>query len=142
MGYLAGTKEKGLILACRGEMRVALYTDAAFGCHFDGKSHSGGLVTVGGASVLEISKKQTMITKDSTEAELVSASDQIIYGEKCDEFMREQGMTNMKLPLLYQDNRSTISLITKGGGVHRNKYLRVRQNMIKEKVERKEIEVR
>lgn len=56
-------------------MRVAQHIDAAFGCHFDGKSHSGGLVKVGEATVLEISKKQTMIAKDSTDAELISVSD-------------------------------------------------------------------
>ena len=142
MGYLSTTKEKGLILACRGEMRVAQHIDAAFGCHFDGKSHSGGLVKVGEATVLEISKKQTMIAKDSTDAELISASDLIKYGEQCDEFMREQGETNMRIPVVYQDNQSTISLITKGGGSHRNKYLRVRQNLIREKVQRKVIEIR
>ena len=47
----------------------------------------------------------------------------------------------MELPVVLQDNKSTISLVTKGGGIHRNKYLRVRQNGVKEKVDNGEIKV-
>lgn len=141
MGYLSATKDRKLILTCKEDLRVIAHIDAAFGTHGDGKSHSGATIFIGGACVLAVSKKQKFVTKDSTEAELVALSDLIIIVEQCDEFMREQGMTDMKVPLILQDNMSTISLVTKGGGKPRTKHLRVRQHLIKDKVSGKEISI-
>jgi hypothetical protein len=70
MGYLKMTKAREMVLTYRGEWSVVGYIDAAFGCHADGKSQSGCLVQVGGATVQAISRKQKIVTKDSTEAEL------------------------------------------------------------------------
>ena len=141
MGYLSATRDKRLILTCEKDLRVIAYIDAAFGTHSDGKSHSGGTIFIGNACVLAMSKKQKIVTKDSTEAELVALSDLISIVEKCDEFMREQGMRNMMIPLILQDNMSTISLVTKGGGKPRTKHLRVRQYLIKEKISDKELNI-
>ena len=40
-----------------------------------------------------------------------------------------------------QDNKSTISLVTRGGAAPRNKLLRVQQNLVKQAIEMKQIEV-
>ena len=141
MGYLSATKDRKLVLTSEKDLRVIAYIDAAFGTHSDGKSHSGAAIFVGGACVLAISKKQKIVTKDSTEAELVALSDLITVVEQCDEFMREQGKKDMKIPIVLQDNMSTISLVTKGGGKPRTKHLRVRQHLIKDKVSGKEISI-
>jgi hypothetical protein len=42
-------------------------------------------------------------------------------------------------PEIFQDNTSTISLATKGGGQIRTKYMRVRQAFVKERYDAKEI---
>jgi hypothetical protein len=141
MGYLKMTKSREMVLTCKGAWRVTGFIDAAFGCHLDGKSHSGGVICVGGACILVISRKQKIVTKDSTEAELVALSDLITAVEKCDEFMRSQGMCDMDLPVVFQDNTSTISLVTKGGGKPRTKHMRVRQQLVKEKFDHKEIDI-
>ena len=86
-------------------------------------------------------RSKKIVTKDSTEAELVALSDLIHIVEQCDEFMREQGKNDMKIPIVLQDNMSTISLVTKGGGKPRNKHLRVRQHLIKDKVKEKMINI-
>ncbi len=44
-------------------------------------------------------------------------------------------------PVVYQDNTSTISLVTKGGGKPRTKYMKVRQEVVKEKVEKGEVRI-
>ena len=49
--------------------------DATFGCHDDGKSHTGMVVKLGNASVIVKSSKQRIVTNDSTGAELVALSD-------------------------------------------------------------------
>ena len=141
MGYLSATKDKKLLLTSERDLRVIAHIDAAFGTHSDGKSHSGAAIFIGDACVLAVSKKQKIVTKDSTEAELVALSDLISTVEQCDEFMREQGMKDMKIPLILQDNMSTISLVTKGGGKPRTKHLRVRQHLVKDKVSGKEISI-
>jgi hypothetical protein len=123
------------------DMSVTAYIDASFGCHHDGKSQSGCVVRVGGASVLVISRKQKIVTKDSTEAELVALSDLVTEVERCDEFMREQGVQDLEVPVVYQDNTSTISLVVEGGGKPRTKHMRVRQNLVKEKVDKKEVKI-
>ena len=38
-------------------------------------------------------------------------------------------------PIIYQDNKSTISLVTKGGGKPRTRHLRARQYAVKEQVD-------
>ena len=74
------------------------------------------------------------MTKDSTEAELIMV-------ERCEEFLDGQGY-KLDKPLTLQDNTSTISLVTKGGGSMRNKHLRSKQAWIRERVQKKELEIR
>jgi hypothetical protein len=142
MGYIYATKDKGITLTCGREIRVIAHIDASFGSHSDGKSHSGMVIKVAGSTILAVSKKQKIVTKSSTEAELVALSDFISTVEQCDEFLREQGNITIKIPIISQDNQSTISLATKGGGASRSKHLRVRQNLVRDKYRAKEVDIR
>jgi len=56
-------------------MRVAAYCDASYGVYMDGKSHSGTFITVGRGPIMAKSVTQKIVTKSSTEAELVTVSD-------------------------------------------------------------------
>ena len=132
--YLNGTKEYVLVLRPGDDLAVTGYIDASFGCHPDGKSHSGLVVTVGDATVLVMSSKQKIVTKDSTESELVALSDKTMSVVQCADFMVSQGHT-IGAPNIKQDNTSTISLVTKGGGQYRSKYMKVRQAFVKERVD-------
>ena len=136
--YINGTKASVLTLCCTGPLRVSAHIDVAFGSHEDGKSQTGVVHKVGEATVLAKSQKQKMVSKDSTEAELVGLTDRVDGVLRLDEFMRKQGH-NMDLPEIYQDNQSTICLVTKGGGKYRNVHLRVRQRRLMEKIANKEL---
>ena len=61
-------------------------------------------------------------------------SDKHLTIVQCYDFMSEQGYGDT-VPVFLQDNTSTISLITKGGGKYRNKYLRVRQAAVKQVID-------
>ena len=50
---------------------------------------------------------------------------------KIHEFICAQGY-KLDPPVVFQDNISNISLVTKGGGKYRSKYMRVRQALVKE----------
>ena len=135
--YLNGTKQQGLLLK-PDTMRIRAYIDAAFACHPNGKSHSGLVVTVGGATVLCKSQKQKIVTKDSTEAELVALSDMLICVTQCHDFLLGQGM-EMEAPVVLQDNTSTITLVTQDGGKYRNKYMLLRRSCVREQVDRGDV---
>jgi hypothetical protein len=45
------------------------------------------------------------------------------------------------IPTMNQDNKSTISLITVSKKPHRNKYMLVRQSVVKELVDNREIQI-
>jgi hypothetical protein len=132
--YLNGTVGRELILSPSNGLSVVGYVDAAFGLHNDGKSHTGMVITVGGATVMCKSGKQKMVTRDSTEAELVGLSDRIMDVLQCDEFMKNQGVCTDKCVIM-QDNDSTITLVKSGRGKYRTKHLKVRQAHVKELID-------
>ena len=72
------------------------------------------MVKLGNASVLVKSSKQRILTKDSTEVELVALlSDRIDDAIPCGEFMSGQGYKGCAVPTIMQDNTLTITLVTK-----------------------------
>ena len=88
------------------------------------------------------STKQKIVTKSSTEAELVSLSDgcsQIIWSR---EFLIHQGY-NLSTATVYEDNKSTMVLILKGkSSSNRTRHINVRYFFIKDRIDAGEIEVK
>jgi hypothetical protein len=73
LSYLATCPERGITL-CIGESipSFSAQIDAAYGVHMDGKSHTGCTITIGDrGSCCFRSAKQRIVTKSSTEAELL-----------------------------------------------------------------------
>ena len=89
--------------------RVRTYIDASFAIHPDGKSQSGCAVLLGNTVVHETCRKQKIITRNSTEAELVALSDHIQEGELIKGFLHDMevlcGIEILNnVHLVYQDN--------------------------------------
>ncbi len=61
--------------------------------------------------------------------------------ELLEEFLTFMENCGKRVPTIYQESTSVISLVTKGGGVIRTKHLRVRMNLVKEVVEEKRVQV-
>ena len=140
MGYVKYTGDTGIVLLGTGDLVVRGFVDAAFGSHADGKSHTGLVIMLGDACVEAKSSKQKICTKDSTEAELVAASDKVPNIVRCHDFLVEQGV-KLPTPLLMQDNQSAIHMMTYGSGQSRSKHLRVRKFGIKELLDDKSLRV-
>jgi hypothetical protein len=147
IGYLSMTKNKTRVFNKNKFERVTTYIDASFGIHEDGKSQSGCLVMLGDTLAHEACRKQRIITKNSTEAELVALSDYHLEGELIEEFLlelldtlEEELVTSVHL--VYQDNTSTIALVKNGGGKPRSKYMKVRQEYMKERVGTGELDIK
>jgi hypothetical protein len=77
LGYVKATANRGIALRIGEYMTVHAYIDAAYGVHADsGKSHTGCAIVLGEVGALFAkSSKQKIVTKSSTEAELVGLSD-------------------------------------------------------------------
>jgi hypothetical protein len=111
--YLRATRERGVVLEIGDVIRITVYIDAAYGVHMDsGKSHSGAAVMVGYGPVSVSSTKQHIVTKSSTEAELVALSDYASAGISIKNFLEAQGY-EVECNLM-QDNMSTMALIKRG----------------------------
>ena len=139
LGYLLSTQTRGIVLRIGDSMSVStvsVYADASYGVHSDsGKSHTGCVIMIGEAGpVLVNSSKQKIVTKSSSEAELVSVSDSASQGIHLWNFLGAQGYDMPPLRLL-QDNKSTISLLMRGGPAsQRSRHIDIRYFWVHERL--------
>ena len=87
--------------------------DATYGLHSDMKSHIGVCMSVGGASILNISPKQKINSKSSTLAEMIAISDGLNHVLWMSNLVEAQGY-NVKPSRILHDNRSTAKMIHSG----------------------------
>ena len=139
--YLNATPGLGLVIEPDTVLNVSAYVDVAYGVHADGKSHTGSIITLGKGAVYVKSSKQKLVSKSSTEAELIALSDsssQVIWTKN---FIAAQGHSE-RPATVYQDNMSTIAMADKGRSTsERTKHIHVRYFFIKDAVERGEIKI-
>ena len=137
--YLSANPDLRLTLQVGDTVGVVQYTDASYGVHADGKSHTGSSITLGAGAVHARSVKQKINTKSSTEAELVGLSDEASRGLWCNLFLEQQGYDVPALTQL-QDNQSTIRLGMKGcATAQRTRHINIRYFWITDYVERGEM---
>jgi Reverse transcriptase (RNA-dependent DNA polymerase) len=139
--YLNACPDLKMTLSCDDELRVYCYVDASFAVHTDMRSHTGAVVSLGGGAVHVSSKKQGLMTKSSTEAELVGLSDQVPQAIWTRNFLIAQGYA-MGPARMYQDNQSTIALAEKGKSTSaRTRHVAIRYFFVKDRIESGEIEI-
>jgi hypothetical protein len=138
--YINDTKERGIVLrpGKRGIV-VKVYIDAAYGVHADGKSHTGSCVVIGDSGAVHCkSAKQQIVTKSSTEAELVALSDSASQGLHTRSFLIAQGYECGPMTV-YQDNMSGMALIERGqSAAERTRHIDMRYYWMKERVDQGE----
>jgi hypothetical protein len=88
------------------------YIEASFAVH-DFKSHTGAVLMMGEGAVQNMSRKQKLNTRSSTESELVAVDDIATTVLWTQLFLQEQGIT-IDQNIIYQDNKSAILLETNG----------------------------
>ena len=143
MVYIKGTLELVLTL-CAELMRVPKWwIDASFGTRLMMYSQSGGCGTLGKGMVSSFSKRQKLVTKSSTEAELVGVDDvlpQVLWTRN---FLIEQGW-GVEPSLIFQDNQSAILLEKNGAqsSTRRTKHLDVRYYFIQDRIVNRNVEVK
>ena len=113
MKCLNQTSKDCLTLKLDGSRIGKWHVDAAFAVHPDFRSHTGGSFTLGKGSLTNISRKQGLNTRSSTEAEVVAADEVVGPMLWTGLFLEAQGYP-LKENILYQDNRSAMLLETNG----------------------------
>jgi len=139
--YLNGTKYFGITLCPDSDMTVHGYADAAYGVHSDAKSHTGSVICLGKGPIHSKSSKQKLVTKSSTEAELVGASDsasQVLWTRN---FLIAQGYKPMAAKL-HQDNQSTMMMLNKGKSTNeRTRHIHTRYYFVKDRIDSGELQL-
>lgn len=127
---------------CPGSF-IRAYVDASYAVHIDGKSHSGVVVTVGDAGTVHVgSKKQKLVAKSSTEAELIALGDELSPILFANHFIQAQGYSDTPA-IVFQDNQSTIALAEKGRSTSaRTRHISIRYFFVKDNIDRREIEIK
>jgi hypothetical protein len=140
--YLNGTKTMGMVLAFDPKMVLVSYVDVSYGVHADAKSHTGGLLSLGGGTFAAKSTKQKLVAKSSTEGELIGVSDYSGEIIETRNLLIAQGYP-MSEATLFQDNMSTIAMIKNGRpNSDRTRHINIRFFYIKDRVDAGEISIR
>jgi hypothetical protein len=116
LGYLKGSRKRGIILRIGDTISVRAYIDASYGVHStSGRSHSGSFVVIVDAGpVFAKFSKQKIVTKSSTEAELVALSDNAGQAIHVHTLLKGQGYDIGPAVTMYQDHMSCIAIIRRG----------------------------
>ena len=113
MKCLNRTQSKILRIKADNINIVKWYVDASFAVHDDYKGQTGAMMTMGEGSIQNISRKQKINTRSSTESELVAVDDVVTMVLWTQLFLEAQGQ-HIKKNIIYQDNKSAILLENNG----------------------------
>jgi hypothetical protein len=111
--YLNDNKDLDLTLEASSSVLIHWWIDASFAVHPDLKSHTGAAMSLGKGCPINISSKQKINTRSSTEAELVGVNDVMTLVLWVRLFLEAQGIEVVD-NIVYQDNQSTM-LLEKNG---------------------------
>jgi hypothetical protein len=139
--YIRDTQNLGVTFEAHEPIHVIAYVDASFAIHPDMKSHTGCVITLGKGAIYAKSGTQRLMTKSSTEAELVALSDsanQVLWTRN---FLHCQGH-HQPPALIHQDNQSTIQLIRNGrSNSERTRHIDIRYFFLHDRLSTGDIDI-
>jgi hypothetical protein len=139
--YIRATSLLGITLEASKFVAVIAYVDASYGVHADFKSQTGATISIGKGPVFAASSKQKLMTKSSTEAELVALSDYSGQALWLRNFLIAQGLPPLPATMK-QDNESTMALIKNGkSNSQRTRHIAIRYFWVSDRVASGEIKV-
>jgi hypothetical protein len=139
--YLNGSSSLGIILRPDKAGTLNVSIDSSYGVHADGKSHSAMSIAFGAGSILAQSTKQKLVSKSSTESELIALSDKCSLAIWSRDFLLSQGQ-EIGPAQVWQDNMSTIALTQKGGSTsERTRHINIRYYWVKDRIGSGELKV-
>ena len=130
MKYLQGTLSLPLTLRVEDDGKLQWWIDASYAVHPNMRGHTGATMSMGKGSVFSGSWKQKLVTRSSTESEVVGVHD-VLPG------------FSIAANVLYQDNLSSILLEKNGrqSSTKRTKHMHIRYFYITDQVKKGEISI-
>ena len=142
LSYLLHTRHQAMVLRIGNKLEVRAHVDASFGIYEDGKSITGVAIMLENATIYVKSGKQKIVTRLSTESELVGISDALSQILWTREFLLAAGI-QLGPAIVFQDNQSTIFLGDKGRSTsERSRHIKIRYFFVHYYIESKEVELR
>ena len=140
--YLRGTPTLALTLSASSTTIPKWWVDGSHGVHPKMQGHTGGCLSLGAGMPINVSSKQKLNTRSSTETELVAADDMMPIILWTNYFLEGQGYTAHNT-ILYQDNQSAILLENNGrkSSGKRTKHIHMRYYFITDRIRKKELSV-
>ena len=141
--YIKGTLDHEYTIGADDLGRMRTWVDASFAVHPDMKSHTGGVISFGTGGMAAKCWKQKIVTKSSTEAEYVGASDYLPHPIWVQYFLEAQGY-KMHENIFEQDNESAIKLEKNGrmSAGPKSRHVNIRYFWIKDRVKSEKITIR
>ena len=141
--YLRHTLHICLVLGKDDTDVVCWWIDASYTVHPDMRGHRGATMSLGNGSVFSGSWKQKLVTRSSTESEVVGVFDvlpQVLWTKK---FLEDQGV-EVKETILYQDNMSSMLLEQNGwqSSTKRTKHMDIRYFYVREHIQSKTLSLK
>jgi len=140
--YLKDTVDLTLTLEMDAKTAIRWWVDASFAVHGDYKSHTGATMTVGKGCPINMSSKQKINTRSSTEAELVGVNDAMSLVLWVRMFLEAQGFEVIE-NVVFQDNQSTMLLEKNGrrSSGKRTRHIEIRYYFITDNIQRGNVKV-
>ena len=140
--YLCGTKEMVLTLRASDEGIARWWIDASYAVHEDMKGHTGATLSLGKGAIYSGSWKQRLVSRSSTESELIGVYDVLPQVLWMKQFLEEQGRLDTTT-IVYQQNMSSILLERNGrsSSTKRTKHMHIRYFYVTEQVHNKTIHI-
>ena len=134
VNYMVETKTLEFCLRPHDDTHGA-YVDASYASHPDGKSHGGYVCMYGGAVVMARSAKGVIVSKSSTEAELLALNDCVDEVRLERHLLQEVERAGRGPTTIREDNKSTIVMAERGElGTKRTKHYTVRHYYVTEQI--------
>ena len=140
--YLQASVDLPLTLSADEFHSIYWWIDASFAVHPDMKGHTGGTMSLGKGSAYSTSTRQKLVTRSSTECEVVGVHDVLPQMLWTAYFLKGQGI-QVDESILYQDNMSSILLEKNGklSSTKRTRHMNIRYFFVKDHVDGKEIRI-
>ena len=136
--YLQSSFDLTLRLEADPDGILKWWADASYATHADSKGLSGGCMSMGRGVAHSVSTKQKLVSRSSTESELIGIHNVLPSLLWSRNFLEAQGM-KVKDVILFQDNKSAILLANNGrlSSSKRTKHINVRYFFVKDQIEKK-----
>ena len=134
--YLNATSQLTLNLSSDSVPISKWWVDASYATHPNCHSHMGSVLSFGKGALSSHSTNQKLVTRSSTEAEVVAVNDMSSHILWTKQFLSSQGYGSMGT-VVYQDNKSAVFLETNGQWSvgKRSKHMAVRYFFIRDRVD-------